>query len=366
MALGEMKEPLLPRCASDCRVKLDRDGACRRRWRPAIIILCFVHVVFGMSGPVMLDWVKRHHGGVYRFSIPALTFHAYTFAVMLGFTWTLLHGREGLRQLNRPDMLCRFFVTSSLFTVGDILSFMSMQHLDPGTFSLMGKGLSIGLTVLLTRMLLGRKQTRLQYILVSAVAVSTFVFCHQESLSRSASLASEGSASAAGGLSGDAELTLGIVQRCSAVLLLSLAAVLQEQLLTREPDIPFALQQCWMGCGALSTSLAANWLLHRELPSQLLRGFDDWRVMMLLAFYVANGLTAGLMVKRLGALAKALCVPIYLGGCYAYAVLFGSATIAAGAVGAWALSTTLIVAFVLTKLSPGVSFTRMSVKPPVA
>jgi len=336
--------PLLPRTEKDCR-----EEAPKRRWRPAIVALCSLHVCFGMSGPLLLDWVKRQHGGVYRFSIPALTFHAYSFAVMMGASWTLLHGREGLRMLYRPYMLWRFFITASLFTVGDILSFLSMQHLDPGTFSLMGKGLSIGLTVLLTRTLLGRKQSSLQYALVTAVAVSTFVFCHQESLARSSQhLASDSHRLF------DEEWTLGVAQRFAAVILLSLAAVLQEQFLAREPGVPFMLQQCWMGVGALVTSLAANLVLHGETPSwKLLRGFDDWRVVVLLIFYVANGLTAGLMVKRLGALAKALCLPIYLGGCYGYAVLSGSAPLSFGALASWALCTALIVAYVLTKVSFG-------------
>eukprot|EP00930_Biecheleria_cincta_P082700 TRINITY_DN72371_c0_g1_i1.p1 TRINITY_DN72371_c0_g1~~TRINITY_DN72371_c0_g1_i1.p1 ORF type:complete len:355 (-),score=43.39 TRINITY_DN72371_c0_g1_i1:83-1147(-) len=347
-----MKQPLLPRCHQDGGAERLCETSCRR-WRPAVVALCCMHVVFGMAGPFLLDWVKRHHGGSYRFSIPALTFLAYAMALMLGATWTLLNGREGLRLLNRPDMLWRFCVTASLFTMGDILSFMSMQHLDPGTFSLMGKGLSIALTVLMTRMLLGRKQTIFQYALVAAVAASTFVFCHQEALSRcqlESRLPAEAHREALRH-SSRSELGLGILQRSCAVLLLTLAAVLQERVMTREPDTPFMLQQCWMGCGALSTSFAANIVLHGEVPSaKLLQGFNDWRVVTLLLFYVANGMTAGLMVKRLGALAKALCVPIYLGGCYAYAVCSGSASLATGAVAAWAFSMSLIVIYVLTKV----------------
>lgn len=60
--------------------------------------------------------------------------------------------------------------------------------------------------------------------------------------------------------------------------------------------------------------------------SALTRGFDNWRVLVLLFSYVASGLTTALMVKKLGAVAKSLCVPIYLGGCYFYAVHTGSAT----------------------------------------
>jgi len=319
-----------------------------------MIALCSAHVGLGMSGPIILDWVKWHHGGVFKFSIPALTFFAYAFAVTLGAAWTISRGREGFRQLNRPDMLWRFCLTASLFTVGDILSFISMQHLDPATFSLMGKGLSIALTVVLTRLLLGRKQTSQQYSLVLAVAVSTFVFCHQEALARGRTAALLGSSTGAlrSAVAVNAEWWLGATQRSAAVFMLSLAAVLQERFLIREPGIPFMLQQCWMGCGALMTSLIANWLLYGSLPGpDLLRGFDDWRVVLLLVFYVGNGLTAGLMVKRLGALTKALTVPIILGGCYAYSVLSGSASLSFGAVVAWAVSTGLILAFALTKIA---------------
>jgi hypothetical protein len=58
----------------------------------------------------------------------------------------------------------------------------------------------------------------------------------------------------------------------------------------------------------------------------LQQGFNNWRTLVLLFSYVASGLTTALMVKILGAVAKSLCVPIYLGGCYFYAVHTGSAT----------------------------------------
>ena len=58
----------------------------------------------------------------------------------------------------------------------------------------------------------------------------------------------------------------------------------------------------------------------------LQQGFNNWRTLVLLFSYVASGLTTALMVKKLGAVAKSLCVPIYLGGCYFYAVHTGSAT----------------------------------------
>ena len=58
----------------------------------------------------------------------------------------------------------------------------------------------------------------------------------------------------------------------------------------------------------------------------LQEGFNNWRTLVLLFSYVASGLTTALMVKKLGAVAKSLCVPIYLGGCYFYAVHTGSAT----------------------------------------
>lgn len=57
-----------------------------------------------------------------------------------------------------------------------------------------------------------------------------------------------------------------------------------------------------------------------------MEGFNHWRVLVLLFSYVASGLTTALMVKKLGAVAKSLCVPVYLGGCYFYAVCTGSAS----------------------------------------
>lgn len=56
-------------------------------------------------------------------------------------------------------MLWRFFITTSLFVGGDMLSFMSIAHLDVGTFSLVGKALAIILTVLLSRVVLKKGQS---------------------------------------------------------------------------------------------------------------------------------------------------------------------------------------------------------------
>lgn len=238
-------------------------------------------------------------------------------------------------------MIWRFAVVACLFTAGDMLSFTSMLHLDPGTFSLVGKAFSIVATVLLTRIILYKKHTKVQYGLVAAVAVSTYFFCRAESSVRS-TLAVNSKAPAS-------NLAYGIALRIGAVLLASMAAVLQERFLALESGVPFLMQQCWMACGALCTSLLALRVMHGLPPSQLLTGFDDWRACTLLAFQVVNGLCAGLMVKKLGALTKSLCVPINLGGCYMYAVIMGSAVLGIRAVAAWAMSTAFIVAFLISK-----------------
>ena len=141
---------------------------------------------------------------------------------------------------------------------------------------------------------------------------------------------------------------------------------MQEQLLSYTPGIPFLLQQVWMSCAAMSLSLitlrcvclGARALkkscsllkLRYRLPfSALVEGFD-WRVLVLLFTYVASGLTTGLMVKKLGAVAKSLCVPIYLGGCYFYAVHTGSATFTLQVVMAWCSSTACILLYAMSKL----------------
>lgn len=338
-----LKEPLLPVTAAPL---LTLEGC--RRWPTKgvgsdVLAICICHVLLSMSGPILLDWVKWHHGGKYAFNIPALTFHAYAFSTALGVGWTLLHEHNGLQRLNRPDMIWRFCVAAFLFTAGDIVNFMSMQHLDAGTFSLVGKALAIIVTVLMSRVLLSRHQSSLEYSLVVAIAAGTFLFCQQELHARVAN------DEQAARLVQNGQWTRGLAQRTIAVLLTSSAAVFQERLLTHEPGIPFMLQQSWMGCGALATSFVALRLLYGLPAKGLVRGFCDWRVIVLLAFYVAHGLSAGLMVKRLGALARALCVPVTLGGCYAYAVLSGGAALAVGVVAAWAASAALICAFAVAK-----------------
>lgn len=308
---------------------------------PYSILLCTVYVLLSMSGPILLDWVKRHNGGTFPFSVAALTFNAYAIAAILGLFWAACHGQAD--QLYRPDMLFRFGISASLFSAGDILNFLSMKHLDTGTFSLIGKALGIIFTVSLSRLVLGKRQTGLQYGFLTGVAISTLVFCQAESYARGQIIGSTRSIA----LAADAR-SLGFALRAVGVTVTSVAVVLQERFFTQR-RAPFMLQQFWMACGACTTSLIAMKLLHGLRLAQLVRGFDDWRVLLLLSMYTAYGLTTGLMVKRLGALAKALCLPVYLGGCYAYAVLSGTTVLSTTVVLAWLTSTLLLCAFTLTK-----------------
>eukprot|EP00971_Amphidinium_carterae_P300258 5965580-Amphidinium_carterae.1 len=122
-----------------------------------------------------------------RFSSSALTFHAFGFATLLGIGWTALNNRW--KDLLQPDMMWRFFITASLFAAGDIMSFTSIQYLDPGTFSLVGKAFAIVLTVLLSRIFLGKRQTGVQYGLVVGVVLATTAFCRSEANARTLSVA---------------------------------------------------------------------------------------------------------------------------------------------------------------------------------
>jgi len=133
------------------------------------------------------------------------------------------------------------------------------------------------------------------------------------------------------------------------VCLTSLAAVLQEKLLTRDPECHFLQQQCWMGCGAMAISFFTLRVVQGQPSSYLFKGFDDWRVIVFLLMFVANGMSAGLMVKRLGATAKALCVPFYLGLCYVYAVQTGSAALTVQVVAFWLTTTACILLYAVTK-----------------
>lgn len=321
------------------------------------IALCAVYVVVSASGPILLDWVKRANGGTFPFMVPALTFHAWATASALGVGTAVAKGREGIKQLNQPNMIWRFMLTTTLFTCGDILSFTSMQHLDVGTFSLVGKAFAIAITVGLTRVVLGKRQTRLQYGLVVAVVVATIGFCRSEMVARGH--ASGGGFFGTGGEWPESKWFLGLGQRTAAVAMTSLGAVLQERLLTMQPGIPFMMQQCWMGMGAMAMSFFALRVLHHLPTSALFTGFDDWRVLVLLAMYTINGLCTGLMIKQLGAVAKALCVPIYLGGCYAYAVKTGSAGFTLQVLLAWGASTACILLFAVSKAGYLGNKTRM-------
>jgi hypothetical protein len=139
---------------------------------------CCGFVTLNASGPLLMDLVKRHHGGHFPFSSPALIFHAYACAAVLGATSTLLaSGLGAWRRLLCANMLCRYGANAALFALGDTLNVMSMEKTDVVTFSLVGKALAIVLTALCSRALLGQEQTRLQLFLLAAITVATADFC---------------------------------------------------------------------------------------------------------------------------------------------------------------------------------------------
>jgi len=309
--------------------------------------LCFIFLVLSTMGPILFDWVKRGNSGSFPFSVPALVFNAWAIDAFVGFCWAVTQGSKSVQLLWRPDMVWRFFITTSLFVAGDMLSFMSIEHLDVGTFSLVGKALAIILTVLLSRLVLKKGQSLQQYSLVAAVAVATMFFCQSEVQARQA-------ANLAKVLRSPTQASmswyLGLAERSTAVFLTSLAAVLQEQLLTNRPGIPFMVQQSWMSLAAMTLSLLTLRFVHGLPLSALTEGFGHWRVLVLLFSYVASGLTTALMVKKLGAIAKSLCVPIYLGFCYAYAVYTGSASLTLQVLAAWTASTACILLYAISKI----------------
>jgi len=332
-----MKRSLLPRGNSG---QLPFYAATHSQPLDASLTLLLVgHIVLGMSGPVLLDWVKKSHDGHFAFHVPAMTFHAYMVSAALGIGVACTEGIQGLKKLNRPDLLWRHVVTACLFTIGDMLSFSSMRKLDAGTSSLIGKSFGIVSTVILSRALIHRRHTLTQYGLVLCIICATLAFCRSDD------------ASSPGEAQQDSTWALAAAQRAAATVLTSLGAVLQERFLAYDADCHFMQQQCWLACGGLLTSFSVFRFGYGLRTAELFVGFDDWRVCVVLAFYVTYGLSAGLMVKRLGALVKALCVPVTLGGCYLYAVSVGSAALVAQKVLAWTTSTTCIAAYAISKAS---------------
>jgi len=303
-----------------------------------LLLILVSHIFLSMSGPIMLDMVKQRHDGRYNFHVPAMIFHAYTVSAGLSIGNACTRGFHEVRKLYRPDMLWRYTATACLFTVGDMLSISSMQYLDAGTSSLIGKGFGIVATVALTSAILHLRHTASQCGLVMGITLATLVFCQSGT----------GTPVQADKLQNSA-WSFAVVQRTMATVMTSLGAVLQERLLASEPSCSFMQQQFWMACGALVTSSVVLNFVYGVGMSDLFTGFDDWRVCIVLIFYVLHGLAAGLMVKHLGALLKALCVPVTLGGCYIYSVRSGTAALAGHKVLSWTTSTALIALYMVSK-----------------
>jgi len=325
----------------------------RARWATTLIrtqvfsvkaLSCVYYLMMCASAPILLDWLRSKNGGRFPIAIPALTFWAYGCAMILGLVSMLSRGRAGVKTLNRPDMLWRFCIVTSLLTLGDISSFMSLQHINIGTSSLVGKASGILFTVALTRMVLKRHQTHVQYSLLLAVVATTVAFCWEEARARQTAEHASNT---------DGLLMLGLAQRIFSTVCTALAAILQERFLTQEPGIPFLAQQVWMAIGALVTSLFVLHWVHNLPVSSLLEGFDDWGVWVLVLAYTANGLATGMVIKQLGAIIRALCTPVYLGICYAYAVSTGSAILTFQVVAPWLLCIMSILGYIMTKAHVG-------------
>eukprot|EP00929_Paragymnodinium_shiwhaense_P074899 TRINITY_DN3830_c0_g1_i2.p1 TRINITY_DN3830_c0_g1~~TRINITY_DN3830_c0_g1_i2.p1 ORF type:complete len:357 (-),score=47.64 TRINITY_DN3830_c0_g1_i2:13-1083(-) len=326
--------------------------AVKRTGSKSLFLVCAVYLLLSVAAPIILDWLKRAQGGHFQFSVAALTFHAYVVAAILGVLWTTTLG-PGLRAL------------------------YSMYYLNAGSFSLLGKSFSMAFTVVLSRCLLGRKQSYLQYSLCVGIGLSTLAFCHFELVARKrlagGSADSEAASSMTGASDTEAENTinavfiLGMCLRLGSSFLASLASVMQERILKKDAQMHFMMQQVWMSGGALLVGYAALRLRGREggpgssALSQLVDGFDDVRVLLLLGLFVCHGLMAGLLVKKLGALTKALCTPFVLGGCYTFAVCFGSAPLAAEPLAAWLVCALLIVAYMTTRIGVGGSAEQTNV-----
>merc|ERR1712086_653527 len=109
------------------------------------------------------------------------------------------------------------------------------------------------------------------------------------------------------------------------------------------------VQQCWMGFGATAISLFICRVVNGNDLSILFHVFDDWHSTVTLLAFVVSGFSQGLLVKWLGAIAKALCTPIVLGLCYMFAVSTGSALLNLTTALLWTLSTTCVLSFVVSR-----------------
>merc|ERR1712232_309003 len=207
---------------------------------------------------------------------------------MLGVIWAVRSRglRKGFQDLWQPAMLARFFLVAVLSALGDMLGIASMKHLDAGTYTLIGKGFTIIVTVIFSRLLLGQRQSPGQYAIVGGLATATLLFCWSEAESR-------------GGLSLSGEAaslwSIGLAERSSSVCMACVASVLQEAFLSREPRVPYLIQQCWIAFGGMATSLIALRVQKGELSLHVLfEGFDQWPTYVAITLYMINALAAGL------------------------------------------------------------------------
>jgi hypothetical protein len=234
-------------------------------------------------------------------------------------------------------MFWRFCVVSCLFGCGELLSIAAMQHLDIGTFSLLGQSFGIISTAVWTWVLFRRHYTILQYALILATAVSAGAFSHVQGAQHTSAPKEANSP------------LRGFILRIAGVGLTSLGAATQQWLFESAPEIPFMVQQCWMGFGATASSLFICMVVNGNPFSTLLHVFEDWHSVVPLLAFVVSGFSQGLLVKRLGAIAKAMCTPIILGICYMFAVSTGSALLNVTTAMMWAVNITCVLTFAVSK-----------------
>jgi hypothetical protein len=273
-----------------------------------------------------------------------LSLHAYSLGTLLGFAGVA--SSEGVRgivdALLLPDM-SRYIALAGLMAMGDMLSIASMAYLDPGSFMLLGKGISILMTVALSYVVLGKRQSHRQYIIVALLLASTTWFLRAQS----------GAMGLAGRWKGGAERWLfGMVTRALGVVLGALASVVQECLMTGKAVVSFWKMQTWICMGGALVSLGIMHIQQGISYKSVFQGFDDWPLHAAIVFNVLAGLVQGLLLKRCGAMTKALCLPMVLGGSYFLSVVLGSAAPNMQAFLAWLSCSALIAAFALAPKAP--------------
>mmetsp|Transcript_86641 Transcript_86641/g.279808 ORF Transcript_86641/g.279808 Transcript_86641/m.279808 type:complete len:975 (+) Transcript_86641:134-3058(+) len=305
------------------------EAVCRRLFGlgPSLLGLVSLCILTGASKLLLAEWESETKTALQlpRPWEPLMILIKNAASVAVGLVLSLVWGgREGLRKSLDPHRVLALLPIASCFAASQVFALMALKHFDAGSVKVFLQ-LSLPTVAVLSRIVLGRRYSVTQWQCIAFLVLCSAAFIEVRILFET-------------GAPSPLELALGLTQRrlacphrplyfwdavapggdleglwyvLMAILLGSLASVLAERFLKSDPR-PFLAQQCSLVLGECVASLGLLLvapLIGSRPPLQAgifsLVGFD-WRSCVVMLVWLLHGWVAGMVAKKLSALARGI------------------------------------------------------------